>query len=92
MSRTLKHRLVIMLHKNKDMPRAHVTRHALGQIRQFKMPALKRMLTKLQKEGLICSVKKRTGKPGLTPSIFNITPAGVEWLKKEDEKVEKQGY
>jgi len=92
MSRTLKHRFVTMLRKHKNMPRAHVTRRALGQIRQLKMPSLKRMITKLHKEGLISLVRNNTGKPGLVPVILNLTPEGIEWCKQEDAKVERQGY
>lgn len=70
-----------MMVKHGDMPRAVVTRRALGQIRQLNMQKLKRLLANLKREGLIVITKDAPNtKPGSRAEIIRTTDLALEWL------------
>lgn len=83
MSKTIKQRFLTMMVKHGDMPRAVVTRRALGQIRQLNMVKLKRLLANLKREGLITITKDAPNtKPGSRAEIIAATDLAAPWLSE----------
>jgi len=83
MKKTLKQRFLTMLVNHGAMPRAVVTRRALGQIRQLNMERLKRLLASLKREKLITITKDTPNKkPGARVEIIAATELAKPWLKE----------